>query len=281
MINDAYHLLYELGAIDSGRQPLPLGRQLAGWPLDVRLARMLIEGSAKACLNELIVLTTAQSIQDPRERPADATAAADAAHGRFADGNSDFMAFWRLWEYLKKQRKELSSSQFRKLCRREFLNWTRVNEWFDLNRQLYQQAREEKLAFSKEPGSHEQIHQALLSGLLSHVGRKKPGRYKLHGPALQDLPDFPRLRSVRQKAAMADGRRNRRDQQNLCPHQRRHQTGMDRGAGRAPVEAPLLRAALVTQAGPGAGLGAGLAVRTGDRRETPGELRPDQPAAGA
>ncbi len=191
MINDAYHLLYELGAIDTDRQPLPLGRQLAGWPLDVRLARMLVEGSAKACLNELIVLATAQSIQDPRERPPDAAAAADAAHGRFEDGNSDFMAFWRLWEYLKKQRKELSSSQFRKLCGREFLNWTRVNEWFDLNRQLYQQAREEKLSFSKEPGSHDQIHQALLSGLLSHVGRKNPEDTSYQGPRSKTFHIFP------------------------------------------------------------------------------------------
>ncbi len=93
MINDAYHLLFELGAIDTARQPVPLGRQLARWPLDVRLARMLIEGSKKACLHELIVLAAAQSIQDPRERPLDAIAAADEAHGRFEDDNSDFMAF--------------------------------------------------------------------------------------------------------------------------------------------------------------------------------------------
>jgi ATP-dependent helicase HrpA len=191
MINDAYHLLFELGAIDTNREPLPLGRQLARWPLDVRLARMLIEGSRKACLHELIVLATAQSIQDPRERPPDAMAAADQAHGRFENGNSDFMAFWRLWEYLKKQRKEKSSSQFRKLCKTEFLNWTRVNEWFDLNRQLYEQAREEKLKFNKEPGTHEQIHQALLSGLLSHVGHKNPEDTSYVGPRSKTFYIFP------------------------------------------------------------------------------------------
>jgi len=191
MINDAYHLLFELGAIDDDRQPLPLGRQLAGWPLDVRLARMLIEGSRKACLSELIVLTTAQSIQDPRERPLDAVAAADDAHSRFEDDSSDFMAFLRLWQYLKQQRKEKSSSQFRKLCKREFLNWTRVNEWFDLNRQLYAQAREEKLSFSKEPGSHEMIHQALLAGLLSHVGLKNPEDHGYVGPRSRAFHIFP------------------------------------------------------------------------------------------
>ena len=191
MINDAYHLLFELGAIDGNRLTLPLGRQLAGWPLDVRLARMLIEGSRKACLSELIVLTTAQSIQDPRERPLDAVAAADEAHGRFEDDSSDFMAFLSLWQYLKKQRKEKSSSQFRKLCKREFLNWTRVNEWFDLNRQLYAQAREEKLKFSKEPGSHESIHQALLAGLLSHVGHKNPEEHSYVGPRSRTFHIFP------------------------------------------------------------------------------------------
>jgi len=191
MINDAYHLLYELGAIDAGRQPLPLGRQLAGWPLDVRLARMLIEGSRKNCLSELIVLVAAQSIQDPRERPLEATAAADAAHSRFENPVSDFMAFWRLWEYLKKARKEKSASQFRKLCRNEFLNWTRVNEWFDLNRQLEQQAREEKLKIGREPGGHDQVHQALLSGLLSHVGRKNPEDVSYMGPRSKTFYIFP------------------------------------------------------------------------------------------
>ena len=191
MINDAYHLLFELGAIDIDRQPLPLGRQLARWPLDVRLARMLIEGSRKSCLNELIVLATAQSIQDPRERPLDAVAAADEAHGRFEDDNSDFMAFLRLWQYLKKQRRAKSSSQFRKLCRSEFLNWTRVNEWFDLNRQLYEQAREEKLSFSREEGTHEHIHQALLAGLLSHVGNKKPEDNSYVGPRSKTFYIFP------------------------------------------------------------------------------------------
>jgi ATP-dependent helicase HrpA len=191
MINDAYHLLFELGAIDGARHPVQLGRQLARWPLDVRLARMLIEGSKKACLNELIVLAAAQSIQDPRERPLDASAAADEAHGRFEDDDSDFMAFLRLWQYLKQQRKEKSASQFRKLCKREFLNWTRVNEWFDLNRQLYEQAREEKLSFSNEPGTFEGVHKALLSGLLSHVGHKNPEDSSYMGPRSRTFHVFP------------------------------------------------------------------------------------------
>jgi len=191
MINDAYHLLFELGALDTARQPTRLGRQLARWPLDVRLARMLIEGPKKACLHELIVLASAQTIQDPRERPLDAVSAADEAHSRFEDDNSDFMTFLKLWYYLKQQRKEKSSSQFRKMCKREFLNWTRVNEWFDLNRQLYEQAREEKLSFSKEPASSDQVHQALLAGLLSHVGHKNPEDHGYTGPRSRAFHIFP------------------------------------------------------------------------------------------
>jgi ATP-dependent helicase HrpA len=191
MINDAYHLLFELGAIDASRQPVELGRQLSRWPLDVRLARLLIEGSRQACLNELIVLASAQTIQDPRERPLDAVAAADEAHGRFEDDNSDFMAFLQLWQYLKQQRKEKSAGQFRKMCKREFLNWTRVNEWFDLNRQLYEQAREEKLSFNKEAATFEQIHRALLSGLLSHVGHNNPEDNSYIGPRSRTFYIFP------------------------------------------------------------------------------------------
>ncbi len=191
MINDAYHLLFELGALDEKRRPTKLGRQLARWPLDVRIARMLIEGSRKHCLHELIVLASALTIQDPRERPLDAVAAADEAHGRFAEDNSDFMAFLKLWDYLKQQRKEKSSSQFRKMCKREFLNWTRINEWFDLNRQFYEQAREEKLTFNREPGTFEQIHQALLAGLLSHVGNKNPEDSGYTGPRSRAFHIFP------------------------------------------------------------------------------------------
>jgi ATP-dependent helicase HrpA len=191
MINDAYHLLFELGATDEQRQPTKLGRQLARWPLDVRMARMLIEGSRKHCLHELIVLASALTIQDPRERPLDFLAAADEAHGRFAVDNSDFMAFLKLWDYLKQQRRELSASQFRKMCKREYLNWTRVNEWFDLNRQFYEQAREEKLTFNREPGTFEQIHQALIAGLLSHVGNKNPEDHGYNGPRSRAFHIFP------------------------------------------------------------------------------------------
>jgi ATP-dependent helicase HrpA len=191
MINDAYKLLFELGAIDDSRKPTPLGLRLARWPMDVRLARMVVEGSDRGCLEDLLVLAAALSIQDPRERPLDAQAAADEAHGRFSDERSDFSGFLLLWQYLRKQRKSVSGNQFRKLCRREFLNWQRVLEWFDLYQQLRDQAREDRLRLSGRHGDYEQVHKALLSGLLSHVGLKHPEDHSYQGVRAKSFHIFP------------------------------------------------------------------------------------------
>ena len=174
MINDAYHLLFELDAIDESRQPTPLGRRLARWPLDVRLSRMVEEGARQGCLEDLLVLAAVLSIQDPRERPLEAQAAADQAHRRFSDPKSDFAGFLQLWQHLRKQRKANSGNQFRKLCRREFLNWQRVLEWFDLYQQLRDQAREDGLRLSGHHGDYAEVHKSLLSGLLSQCGRRNP-----------------------------------------------------------------------------------------------------------
>ncbi len=174
MISDAYQLLFELGAVDEDREPTRLGHQLAGWPLDVRLARMLVEGAQQGCLEDLLVLAAGLSIQDPRERPLEAQDAADQAHGRFTDDKSDFVTLLKLWQYLREARRAHTGNQFRKLCRREFLNWQRVLEWFDLYQQLRDQAREERLALKGGHGSFAQVHMALLSGLLSQVGQKDP-----------------------------------------------------------------------------------------------------------
>ncbi len=136
MINDAYQLLFELQAIDKSRATTRLGTALARWPLDVRLARMVEEGAKAGCLEDVMVLAAALSIQDPRERPLEAQAAADEAHERFSDDKSDFATLLKLWRHLREKRKTHSGNQFRKLCRREFLNWQRVLEWFDLYQQL-------------------------------------------------------------------------------------------------------------------------------------------------
>ncbi|MGA0265747.1 MAG: ATP-dependent RNA helicase HrpA [Lysobacterales bacterium] len=191
MISDAYQLLFELGAVDADRGPTGLGRQLSGWPLDVRLARVVVEGARQGCLEDLLVVAAGLSIQDPRERPLEAQGAADQAHERFAHEKSDFVTLLKLWSYLRKQRKEHTGNQFRKLCRREFLNWQRVLEWFDLYQQLRDQAREERLPLKGGHGGYDQVHRALLSGLLSQVGQRDPEDPSYHGARGRRFHIFP------------------------------------------------------------------------------------------
>lgn len=191
MINEAYDQLVELQAITRDREPTDSGRQMDRWPLDPRLGRMVIEGARLSCLEDVLVLVAALSIQDPRERPMDRQQAADQAHQRFQDEDSDFAALLKLWLHLKTQRRQFSANQFRKLCKREFLNWQRVLEWFDLYQQLRDQAREENLPLKGHHGNYEQVHQALLSGLLSHVGLRHPEDGSYMGARQRSFHIFP------------------------------------------------------------------------------------------
>ncbi|TDD14629.1 ATP-dependent RNA helicase HrpA [Kribbella turkmenica] len=176
-ITDGLQLLTELGAIETpkgGRLTL-VGRQLAQIPLDPRLARMIVEADKHACVREVMVIAAALSIQDPRERPTDAEAQAQQAHARFRDPNSDFLGYLNLWNYLKKQQKELSGSQFRRMCRGEYLNYLRVREWQDIFAQLRQVASQIGVTLnSGEPADPQSVHVSLMSGLLSHLGMKDP-----------------------------------------------------------------------------------------------------------
>ena len=188
-IKDGVALLEELGALDltvawtpgqgsepaegsrtQGRRLTPLGRRLARLPLDPRLGRMVLEADRHGCVHEVMVITAALAIQDPRERPADQRATADELHARFAGGDSDFLAYLRLWEHLTEQAEALSPNQFRKRCRAEFLNYLRVREWQDIYGQLRQVTRSLDIAINTQPGDPDRIHLSLLSGLLSHVG---------------------------------------------------------------------------------------------------------------
>lgn len=176
-ITDGLQLLTELGAIDTpkGGRLTPIGRQLAQIPLDPRLARMIVEADKHACVREVMVIASALSIQDPRERPTDAEAQAQQAHARFRDPNSDFLGYLNLWGYLKKQQKELSGNQFRRMCRSEYLNYLRVREWQDIYAQLRQVASQIGVKLnSGEPADPQSVHISLMSGLLSHLGLKDP-----------------------------------------------------------------------------------------------------------
>jgi ATP-dependent RNA helicase HrpA len=155
-IADGVRLLEELGALAPGAGATKLtglGRKLARLPVDPRLGRMILEARHHDCLREVLIITAALSIQDPRERPADTREAADAMHARFAEPGSDFLAFLTLWDYLHDKQAELSGSAFRRLCRREYLHYLRVREWQDLYGQLRQAAKEVGAGTGRDAGS--------------------------------------------------------------------------------------------------------------------------------
>lgn len=189
-------LLEELGALQPRRAKrsarlTETGRKLAQLPLDPRLGRMLLEAEVSGCVGEVTIIAAALSIPDPRERPAEAPQAADEQHRRFADENSDFIAYMNLWRYLRQQQRQLSSNQFRKLCRREFLNYLRVREWQDLVSQLRQAAKGIGATLNTAPAEPDRIHQALLVGLLSHIGLRDQEKRNYQGARGTRFSLFP------------------------------------------------------------------------------------------
>ncbi len=221
-ITDGVRLLEELGAITPGRGPSRLtatGRQLARLPVDPRLGRMLLEAGHNGCTREVLIITAALSIVDPRERPADAREAADAQHRRFAEPGSDFLALVALWDYLRDQQRELSSSAFRRMCRREYLHYLRVREWQDVHGQLRQaaaelgitagKARKERKEASPPPEPEtaagpdgrfpaelaQRVHISLLAGLLSHIGMREADDSA--GPKRRGPAEFSGARGAR------------------------------------------------------------------------------------
>ncbi len=194
-VADGVGLLTELGALEATGRALPrltdLGRQISQLPVDPRLARMIVEADKRGCLRDVLVLAAALSIQDPRERPVEHKQAADQQHARFADPTSDFAAYLNLWRHVREQQRELSSNQFRRMCRTEYLSYLRIREWQDLFSQLRQIVKGMGLVVGEEPGDAEQISRSLLSGLLSHVGLRDPARRDYLGARNARFAIFP------------------------------------------------------------------------------------------
>ena len=212
-IADGYRRLAELGAVDADKRLTQVGRDLAKFPIDVALGRMLIEAGRLGALRELLVLASFLSVQDPRERPADARAQADAAHARFADSRSDFIGVLRLWQAYVEAHAELTQSKLRDWCQQHFLSFLRMREWREVHRQLLlsqelrgmgngesgivedvqpganhdasgrdsKQVVASTIPHSPAPvlGSYEAIHRCLLSGWPTQVARKdEKGQYR-------------------------------------------------------------------------------------------------------
>ncbi len=195
-IQDGVRLLEELGAInDKAKDPkkrlTTIGRKLAKLPIDPRLARMVIEAPRMGCLKEVMVIASALSIQDPRERPSDKQQSSDDKHRRFFHEESDFMTFVNLWDYLQKQQKSLSSNQFRKQCKQDYLNYLRVREWQDVYFQIHQAMREMDEKLNQEAANYQSIHTALLVGLLSHIGVKDQEKNEYQGARNARFHIFP------------------------------------------------------------------------------------------
>jgi ATP-dependent helicase HrpA len=168
-ISDGYALLAELGAVDEENSLTPIGRELARLPLDPRVGRMLVAAREEGCLEQMLVIAAAQSLQDPRERPMDKAAAADEKHKQFADERSDFLSFLKLWKFT-------GGGASRRACRENFLSYARIREWRDIHAQLRQAVEELEWKMSsadmEKPDAYRAVHRALLTGLLGNVGMK-------------------------------------------------------------------------------------------------------------
>ncbi len=175
MISDGYQLLGELGAVDEGRKITALGRSLARLPCDPRIGRMIL--AAKGALSEVLVIAAALSIQDPREAPSAKREAAEAAQAPFADERSEFMVYLKLWKHFDEAYGRLSNRKYAEECRKHFLSPLRMREWRDLHGQLHAQVSEMGMKPNEQPASYEEIHRAILTGLLGNLGMKFEERY--------------------------------------------------------------------------------------------------------
>jgi ATP-dependent helicase HrpA len=190
-VRDGVLLLQELGALDADQSLTRVGRRLARLPVDPRLGRMVLEADGMGCADEVIVIAAALSIQDPRERPSDRREAADQQHARFHQEHSDLLAYLTLWRYVHERQRALSGSRFRRLCRDEFLHFLRIREWQDLVGQLRDAAREVGVRINQTPAEADDVHVALLAGLLSHIGLRDSSRREYQGARGARFAIFP------------------------------------------------------------------------------------------
>lgn len=195
-IQDGVRLLEELGAMnpeisDPKKRLTTIGRQLARLPIDPRLARMVLEAPRLGCLKEVMIIASALSIQDPRERPSDKQQASDEKHRRFVDEDSDFVTLINLWHYLQEQQKALNSNAFRRQCKQDYLNYLRVREWQDVYFQIHQSMREMDYKLNDQPANYDSLHSAILVGLLSHIGSKDAEKNEYQGARNARFNIFP------------------------------------------------------------------------------------------
>lgn len=172
-IADGYQLLNELGAVDDDNALTPLGRELARLPLDPRVGRMILAARDQQSLREVLIIASALSVQDPRDRPIEAQEQADQAHRRFADERSEFLQWLKIWAWFEEAvAHKKSNRQLVDACRQNFLSHLRLREWRDVHSQLLTVVREHGWRLNEVEATYEQVHLALLTGLLGNLGLK-------------------------------------------------------------------------------------------------------------
>ncbi|WP_190287731.1 ATP-dependent RNA helicase HrpA [Massilia sp. NR 4-1] len=173
-IADGYQLLQELGAVDENNRLTPLGRKLAKLPLDPRVGRMILAAQENACLTEVLIVAAALSVQDPRDRPIEHQQAADEAHKKFADEKSEFLSYLKIWRWFEQAiEHKKTNRQLQDNCRSNFLSQLRLREWRDVHSQLLTIVKEQGWRMNEAPATYEQLHLALLTGLLGNLGFKQ------------------------------------------------------------------------------------------------------------
>ena len=186
-IADGYQLLQELGAVDEYNQITPLGKKLAKLPLDPRVGRMILAALDNVCLNEVLIIASALSVQDPRDRPLEHQQAADEAHKKFADEKSEFLSYIKIWKWFENAiEHKKTNRQLQDNCRSNFLSQLRLREWRDVHSQLLTIVKEQGWRLNETPATYENLHMALLTGLLGNVGFK-----------MEDDPGFLGARGIK------------------------------------------------------------------------------------
>ncbi|MES2324376.1 MAG: ATP-dependent RNA helicase HrpA [Pseudomonadota bacterium] len=172
-IADGYQLLQEVGAVDDTNELTKLGHKLAKLPLDPRVGRMILAALENACLTEMLVIASALSVQDPRDRPMEHQQAADEAHKKFADEKSEFLTYIKIWKWFEAAiEHKKTNRQLMETCRSTFLSQVRLREWRDVHSQLLTIVKEQGWRLNELPATYENLHTALLTGLLGNIGFK-------------------------------------------------------------------------------------------------------------
>ncbi|MCM1959361.1 ATP-dependent RNA helicase HrpA [Acinetobacter modestus] len=192
LVNDGRKLLVELGALNERKNDLTkVGQMMARMPIDPRLARMLIGGAHFGVLKETLIIVSALAIQDPRERPADKQMQADQKHALFKEADSDFLFYLKLWNTLQTSPDTQSENKRRQFARQHFLSWLRLREWKQTHQQLVELAEGLKLSFNEKAANYENLHRALLTGLLSFIANKTDERNTFMAVRQQKAKVFP------------------------------------------------------------------------------------------